>query len=246
MKHIAATATLCIGQTDATQIYTLTFLQQAICAHAGCGHCAHCEMIRMRTHHHIVWITPEKKYTLDILEPITETIGFALEADEHVFFVLEKAELLTTACANSLLKMVEEPPAGYHFLFLATQAQLVLPTIRSRCHIVYAKQEHTVQTPHFLRHFMEHSSWPTIFLKDLNESPEDYEVPAHIDMLLKYWVEKAKEALLTDDKKMKTNSQRMITLLQRTTQTLPMSGSGKIFWRNLFLQKEQELSHENA
>ncbi len=246
MKHISATATLAIGAYEATQLLALTYLQQTLCKHAGCEHCADCQMVRMRTHHHVLWITPEKKYTLDLLEPITQTIGFTLEPEEHLFFVLEKAELLTTACANSLLKIVEEPPTGYHFLFLATQAQLVLPTIRSRCQITYATSTQQKTVPHFLRHFMQHITQPGVFLKDLAESPEDHEVPNALDTLLDYWIRQSKEALTQHDQTSYTKAHAMISLLQKTMASLPMPGSAKLFWRNLYLQKEAIKNHENA
>jgi DNA polymerase-3 subunit delta' len=47
--------------------------------------------------------------------------------------VVDSAEDLTTASANALLKLVEEPPARSIFLIVAHRPQSVLPTIRSRC-----------------------------------------------------------------------------------------------------------------
>jgi DNA polymerase-3 subunit delta' len=47
--------------------------------------------------------------------------------------IVDSAEDLTTASANALLKLVEEPPARSIFLVVAHRPQSVLPTIRSRC-----------------------------------------------------------------------------------------------------------------
>ncbi len=47
--------------------------------------------------------------------------------------IVDSAEDLTTASANALLKLVEEPPARSVFLIVAHRPQSVLPTIRSRC-----------------------------------------------------------------------------------------------------------------
>ena len=79
-----------------------------------------------------MWLTPEKSYTLPQLQPIFETISLQLAPDEHFFFIIEHADALTPACANSLLKVMEEPPTGYHFLLLAERQDTILPTIRSR------------------------------------------------------------------------------------------------------------------
>ena len=47
--------------------------------------------------------------------------------------LLAPAELLNTASANALLKMLEEPPPGSLFVLVADALDDVLPTIRSRC-----------------------------------------------------------------------------------------------------------------
>jgi DNA polymerase-3 subunit delta' len=47
--------------------------------------------------------------------------------------IVDSAEDLTTASANALLKVVEEPPPRSLFLIVSHAPQRVLPTIRSRC-----------------------------------------------------------------------------------------------------------------
>src|SRR5690606_17341784 len=47
--------------------------------------------------------------------------------------ILAPAEALNTAAANSLLKVLEEPPADTYFLLLTHQPGLLMPTVRSRC-----------------------------------------------------------------------------------------------------------------
>lgn len=241
MTHSLATSTLLIGQPAQTQEQAHLLVQRTLCPKNGCGRCASCQMVLTHSHHHLLWITPEKKYTIEDLEPISHTIGFTLESEDHFFFVLEKAELLTTACANSLLKLVEEPPAGYHFLFLAHQPHLVLPTIRSRCHSVHVEQTHQKITLPFLRHFMETPTSAASFLKDLQtESPEDHEVPVCIDMLLQHWIKRSTEALNDNNLQALEQARSTIALLQESTRSLPMPGSSKIFWRNLFLHKSSK------
>ena len=48
--------------------------------------------------------------------------------NQHYFFVIQKADLLTLACSNRLLKPIEEPPAGYHFIFLSESLDQIIPT----------------------------------------------------------------------------------------------------------------------
>jgi DNA polymerase-3 subunit delta' len=47
-------------------------------------------------------------------------------------FVIRRAEELSTAAANALLKTLEEPGNKTHFVLLSSQADTLLPTIRSR------------------------------------------------------------------------------------------------------------------
>jgi len=47
--------------------------------------------------------------------------------------VIAPAEALNPAAGNALLKMLEEPGRGTHFILVANEAHRVLPTIKSRC-----------------------------------------------------------------------------------------------------------------
>ena len=47
--------------------------------------------------------------------------------------IVHPAEDMNTATANSLLKILEEPPAGAFFLLVSHRPARLLPTIRSRC-----------------------------------------------------------------------------------------------------------------
>lgn len=47
--------------------------------------------------------------------------------------LIHPAEALNVNAANALLKNLEEPPPGTHFVLVAHRVQFLLPTIRSRC-----------------------------------------------------------------------------------------------------------------
>lgn len=47
--------------------------------------------------------------------------------------IIHNAEIMTEPAQNALLKLLEEPPVGVHFLLLCSSAEQLLPTIRSRC-----------------------------------------------------------------------------------------------------------------
>jgi DNA polymerase-3 subunit delta' len=47
--------------------------------------------------------------------------------------VMDEAERMNAECANTLLKLLEEPPAYAHFLLVTGNPASVMPTIASRC-----------------------------------------------------------------------------------------------------------------
>jgi DNA polymerase-3 subunit delta' len=50
--------------------------------------------------------------------------------------LISPAEAMNAAAANALLKMLEEPPEGMHFLLVSLHWRRLLPTLRSRCRMV--------------------------------------------------------------------------------------------------------------
>ncbi len=235
-----AHAQLFIAPAHAAPLLVQNYLQKIFCNQQGCTECTACLLIEKRKHHNVLWITPETRYTLDLLDGLFKHVEFALEENEQFFFVLEKADFLTAACANSLLKIVEEPPAGYHFIFTAQRAQLVLPTIRSRCTLTsYGSDKEQTASCTFSSHFMTLQSNPHAFLKELSATQiTEIESAQLVDTFLDYWCSHYKEALANGHNPKAEQSKKMITLFSKALETPAMPGSTKIFWKNLFLQKE--------
>ncbi len=72
------------------------------------------------------------------IEQIRDAIHFlSLARDgKPLVLVFDQAHLINPQAANALLKSVEEPPPGVHFLFLTPSPALMLQTIRSRSQVV--------------------------------------------------------------------------------------------------------------
>lgn len=70
-----------------------------------------------------------------VRELLKETALRPVEGARRVF-ILDRAEALTDASSNALLKSIEEPPAGLHWVLVTTQRSKILPTIASRCQSV--------------------------------------------------------------------------------------------------------------
>ena len=70
---------------------------------------------------------------IEDLEPIKKALGFSPHQSRFRVFILREIESLTPTAANSLLKILEEPPAQWKFLLTTSDASLIMPTIVSRC-----------------------------------------------------------------------------------------------------------------
>lgn len=226
------------GKHDDLIIRVITYLQKILCSQQGCTRCITCKHIEEKQHHAIVWIAPEKNYTLDDIQPIFSTIAFALGEDDHFFFILQKADFLTPTCANSLLKSIEEPPAGYHFILLAERQEQILPTIRSRCiaQTFYSAMPLSI-SPLFEYFSTQGPTQAQEFLSALEQSKiNERESTELIDSLLSHWITQFKNALMNNDETKSAIAQQMILTLKTAATHPPMPGSSKIFWKNLFLQ----------
>lgn len=100
----------------------------------GCGRCASCRRVEAGTHPDVAWITPVSS-TIKI-EQVRELIREAhmrpFAARKRVF-ILREADKLSEEAANSLLKILEEPPGAAMFILITALPETLLPTIRSRC-----------------------------------------------------------------------------------------------------------------
>jgi DNA polymerase III gamma/tau subunit len=228
-------AQLFVGSSDATTDHAIRSMQSILCNRGGCHACSSCTAIANQKHYALLWVSPEERYTLDDIQPIHDTIAFALDDESHFFFILSNADRLSLSCANTLLKIVEEPPAGYHFIFLTEQREAILPTIRSRC-VIQTINTGTLAAPtnpllpFFISTALDN---PSQFLSLLDENKMgEREALSLVNTLLQQWndrYKKAQSTLETDD------ACHALSVLHRALEQPPMPGSTKLFLKNLYL-----------
>lgn len=237
-------AHLLIGSPEIAYKQACAIIQSQLCPQSGCLTCISCRMIREQQHHAIMWIAPEKTYTRAQFEPLFEQISFARDTNDPFFFVIEKADMMPPACANSLLKSVEEPPAGYHFLFLAERLQGVVPTIRSRCAIHAVGLQESSYQNHPLFDFFTSTTFhdPTIFTKTIDQSGiTEQESIELLDALLSRWIAMYRTAVIERNNELQSSSLRVISHLAHAHAHPPMPGSSKLFWKDLFLSVKENV-----
>jgi len=111
----------------------------------ACGQCGSCKMMDAATHPDYLTVAcPEGKTVLP-LELIAGTdeqrgrsglchdLSLRPMVGTRRIAVIDDAHCMNTESANALLKTLEEPPSFSMLILIATAADAVLPTIRSRC-----------------------------------------------------------------------------------------------------------------
>jgi DNA polymerase III delta' subunit len=116
------------------------------CVNGSAGDaCPSCQKIDRQSHPDVRLLTPAKERKAISIEQVRELVAEAgmrpYESGTKVF-IIDPADTLSGAAANSLLKTLEEPTPDTCFVLLTRSADLLLPTIKSRCQIVFLRPEH--------------------------------------------------------------------------------------------------------
>ena len=102
-----------------------------------CGRCKQCLLYASGNHPDVMVLTPElnsKAIKIDMVRRATQFVEqTANQAKATKVVIIEPAEAMAPAAANSLLKSLEEPPGKTLFMLIAEPGASLLPTIRSRC-----------------------------------------------------------------------------------------------------------------
>lgn len=104
-----------------------------------CMQCKGCKRVMNGTHPDL--LTPscsekEKTVKVDHLREIIHALSLhASEGSERVV-LLENAQRMTVQAQNAMLKSLEEPEAGTHFIITVSGDTGLLSTVRSRCRVV--------------------------------------------------------------------------------------------------------------
>lgn len=230
---LIASTQLWIGEHDAVVKEVTHHLQLLWCPNHGCNTCITCMQIRDHQHHAVMWLEPEKTYTKDQFDDLFHTMSFALEKDANYFFIIQKADTLPHAPANKLLKSLEEPPTGYHFILISERADQLLPTIKSRCVIHELRTANKMKDHPLFAYFTSKKlNDPVEFLKVLDQSKiNEQETIDLLDSLLKYWTSRYKNDLDTPQRAL-----AVLATLKQGFAKPPMPGSSKVFWQDMYLQ----------
>lgn len=114
----------------------------------ACESCIYCRKVSSGIHPDIHFLEPlpdKRDISIDQVRELNQQLTiWPLEGQRRICLI-EPTERLSEQAANALLKTLEEPPGNALFLLLTNQADLLLPTIRSRCqHLRFGLLSETV------------------------------------------------------------------------------------------------------
>lgn len=111
--------------------------------HEPCGQCVSCHLFRQNNHPDFYEITPLTdegeggrkllQIKIDAVRDIIDNIYLSSVRGGLRVVLLHPAESMNIQAANSLLKVLEEPPPQVVFLLVSHAADRVLATVKSRC-----------------------------------------------------------------------------------------------------------------
>jgi len=103
-----------------------------------CGRCDHCRQILKHVHPDVFWLSNEPGEIIGVEQGriIKEFIFSTPFSATYKAVIIEEADCLTSAAANSLLKLLEEPPLDSVIILISRDFNRLPSTIRSRCQIL--------------------------------------------------------------------------------------------------------------
>lgn len=107
-----------------------------------CGECPSCHRALASNWVDFTEIRPEEEgeaLKIDQFRKLKATMGFGAHEGPVRITLISGADRMTPQAANSLLKLLEEPPPGWVLLLTASDPTLVLPTVLSRCQRIRLK-----------------------------------------------------------------------------------------------------------
>lgn len=228
---------LWIGDPQTLNNKITLYLQKKLCKNETCQTCVTCVQIANKEHPWVIWTNPERSYTLEQIDKIISMSSFKLDTNEQRFFILPEAERLTDQCSNRLLKTIEEPFVGYNFFFLAARVQALPLTIQSRCVVQKFQSQTNLEIyKEFLQPFLTSKfTDPINFIKKIETLDiKEQETKELTDALFEHWSLNIKNEIQSQNS-IPPVTQNMIKVFQKAMNNPPMTGSSKIFWKNLYI-----------
>lgn len=120
----------------------MALIQALFCdavADDACGVCPSCRKVASGNHGDIRLVAPlpdKRDISIAQLRELQRELALQPYEAPRKACIMEPADRMNTHSANSFLKTLEEPPGNAIIILLTENADMLLPTIRSRCQLV--------------------------------------------------------------------------------------------------------------
>lgn len=126
-----------------------------------CGHCKPCHLLRAETHPDLLQVQPAdigKQIAVDQIRGLIQFCTLTSSYGRYQIAIISPAEAMNRNAANSLLKLLEEPPANTLIMLVSHQPMALAATIRSRCQRVDFSRPDRSLTQAWLRNHLNSSN----------------------------------------------------------------------------------------
>jgi DNA polymerase-3 subunit delta' len=123
-----------IGKTTLARALALALNCRSANSARPCGQCRSCQLIGAGKHPDVQLIEPDGAHVkIDQVRVLQHDLALRPVEGRYRVAIFDQFEVATTEAQNALLKTLEEPPDYVVLIVLASDPELLLPTIVSRC-----------------------------------------------------------------------------------------------------------------
>jgi len=103
----------------------------------SCENCSSCIKLRSGNHPDLLYIEPDgASIKIKQIRELKQSLAFPPFEAKYRLVLITEVHTMRREAANSLLKILEEPPPGNILVLTGDEASEILPTITSRCQLI--------------------------------------------------------------------------------------------------------------
>lgn len=144
-----------VGKRDFAERLAALLLCEAVTpVLEACGQCVACRWLETGNHPDFRRVAPDdnketeegggekakkqgaRSIRIDQIRELEDFVFVGSHRHANRVVLITEAEAMNAAAANSLLKILEEPPSSVYFILISSKQKTLLPTLRSRCRVV--------------------------------------------------------------------------------------------------------------